>query len=634
MWTRRRIRAISIAGVAGLVLLIPTVARATPVAASSSWARESQPIYDFSQAVHESVWVDTTMDTDGDGKPDTIAVDIVRPREAEAAGIKVPVIMDASPYFTCCGRGNESQLKTYDSAGLIQQMPLFYDNYFVPLGYASVGVDVLGTGRSTGCGDMGGTNEIASVTAVIDWLNGRNTARALDGSRVRATWTTGAVGMIGKSYDGTLANGVAATGIAGLKTIVPISAIDSWYDYTRSNGVVYSEDYITFLTGYVGRTDGVCDAYRDQLAASDGDETGDYTPFWAERDYLKDVRKVKASVFISHGTNDLNVETKHFASWWQALSNRDVPRKLWVSQEGHVDPFDFNRTAWVAELHKWFDYWLLGLHNGVMSEPAVTVERAPDSFVDESRWPAATHSTEIPISVDGLGGRGHDRVAVTDNLGLTEDQIVATPADQVAGRLLFNSAPLVRDVRISGTPTVTLRVRADKADTPISARLIEYGTSLRPVGEGVLNAATSSCWGASSPVDSACFTDVVKNFAASNTAVLSRGWVDTAHASSRANPTPLQPGEWRTITIPLRAQDVLIATGHTLAVAITLSDTEWTTPRSTGATVLVDLGRSMLNLPAVGGIQLAPASTPLSSAHVHGHPFGLRVADDARVPQA
>ena len=29
--------------------------------------------------------------------------------------------------------------------------------------------------------------------------------------------------MIGKSYDGTLANGVAATGVEGLKTIVPIS---------------------------------------------------------------------------------------------------------------------------------------------------------------------------------------------------------------------------------------------------------------------------------------------------------------------------------------------------------------------------------------------------------------------------
>ena len=35
--------------------------------------------------------------------------------------------------------------------------------------------------------------------------------------------------MIGKSYDGTLSNGVAATGVEGLKTIVPVSAISSWY---------------------------------------------------------------------------------------------------------------------------------------------------------------------------------------------------------------------------------------------------------------------------------------------------------------------------------------------------------------------------------------------------------------------
>ena len=44
--------------------------------------------------------------------------------------------------------------------------------------------------------------------------------------------------MIGKSYDGTLANAAAATGVDGLTTIVPISAISSWYDYTRSNGVI------------------------------------------------------------------------------------------------------------------------------------------------------------------------------------------------------------------------------------------------------------------------------------------------------------------------------------------------------------------------------------------------------------
>ncbi len=49
-----------------------------------------------------------------------------------------------------------------------------------------------------------------------------------------ADWSTGKAGMIGKSYDGTLANGVAATGVEGLETIVPISAISSWYKYQRS----------------------------------------------------------------------------------------------------------------------------------------------------------------------------------------------------------------------------------------------------------------------------------------------------------------------------------------------------------------------------------------------------------------
>jgi len=209
----------------------------------------TQPAYDYANAIRESVYVDTTMDTDNDGQDDVVAVDIVRPRETELSGLKIPVIMDASPYFSCCGRGNESEKKTYDANGVIRQMPLFYDNYFVPRGYAVVGVDIVGTGRSTGCGDVGGKDEIDSVVAVIDWLNGRNTAHTGDGQPVQANWTNGAVGMIGKSYDGTLANGVAATGVKGLKTIVPISAISSWYDYTRSGGVPYSDDYMPWLAG-------------------------------------------------------------------------------------------------------------------------------------------------------------------------------------------------------------------------------------------------------------------------------------------------------------------------------------------------------------------------------------------------
>jgi X-Pro dipeptidyl-peptidase len=45
------------------------------------------PVYDYANAIRESVYVDTTMDTDSDGRDDVVAVDIVRPRETELTGL-------------------------------------------------------------------------------------------------------------------------------------------------------------------------------------------------------------------------------------------------------------------------------------------------------------------------------------------------------------------------------------------------------------------------------------------------------------------------------------------------------------------------------------------------------------------
>ena len=134
-----------VAAVLAAAFLSPAAAHAAP--------RESGPVYSYANAIREAVWVDTGLDGDGDGKSDRVAVDIVRPREPAQRHRKIPVIMDASPYYSCCGRGNESQLKTYDANGDVVQMPLFYDNYFVPRGYAFVGVDLAGTNRSDGCVD-------------------------------------------------------------------------------------------------------------------------------------------------------------------------------------------------------------------------------------------------------------------------------------------------------------------------------------------------------------------------------------------------------------------------------------------------------------------------------------------------
>jgi X-Pro dipeptidyl-peptidase len=566
--------------------------------------KSTQPVYDYAAAIRESVYVDTTMDTDSDGTDDVIAVDIVRPIETALAGVKIPVIMDASPYYSCCGRGNESEKKTYDEDGVIQKMPLYYDNYFVPRGYAVIGVDIVGTGRSTGCGDVGGKDEIDSVVDVIDWLNGRNTAHTADGRQVKATWTTGSVGMIGKSYDGTLANGVAATGVEGLKTIVPISAISSWYDYTRSGGVPYSDDYMPWLGGYVGHDSPACEAVRGELGDNDDDETGDYTAFWAERDYLKDAGNVKASVFMTHGLNDYNVQTNHFSQWWAALAKNNVPRKLWLGLEDHVDPFEFRRDAWVEELHEWFDYWLQGLQNGVMKEPMATVETAPDVWRSYKTWPAVNRPASVPLSAGKLGAQGKGSVTITDDPDLTEDDIVADPTEVISGRQMFLSAPLPVPVRISGTSSVTLRLKSDSATTPVTARLIEYGEAERYTG--VRRTDDSTCEGASTDYDDSCYYTVEKLTAQSDHGIVSRGWIDAAHSKSLSTPTPLSPGQWTTITLPLRAQDEVIPKGRVLGLAITLSDTEWTSPNDTGATIDIDLAGSKLNLPVTSGKIAAP----------------------------
>jgi X-Pro dipeptidyl-peptidase len=615
---RRAVLCVALAGLAG-VLISPPAASAAPAARPPHIVgTHTEPVYDYANAIRESVWVTTSLDNDRDGAPDKVAVDLIRPRETAAAGVKIPVIMDSSPYYQCCGRGNESELKQYAADGTVTKFPLFYDNYFVPRGYAFVAVDFNGTSRSTGCGDVGGREEILGTKAVIDWLNGRGRAAYADGTPARADWTTGKVGMIGKSWDGSVANGVAATGVKGLETIVPISSISSWYDYYRDNGALYTADFgPAWLSGNVnGRPEEVCQPLRDDLLAGSANETGDYNAFWAERDFVPDARKVHASVFVAHGINDLNVETKQFARWWDALAKRGVPRKIWLSQEGHVDPFDTRRAEWVATLHRWFDYWLQGLDNGIMHEPQATIERQPDVWVNESTWPARG-AFSLPVSL-GAGGtlgvrpsRPGTVKTIVDDPSLSESAAVSSPNTAVAGRQVFLSAPLTHDLRISGTPTISLRVRVDKPGTELTARLVDYGSAprinYRAQGEGIRNLATESCWGASTVDDDACYLDTRKNVVTSDVGVMTRGWVDAAHRDSLTRPTPLRPGRWYTVTWRLHAHDAVLPAGRVLGLVLTASDAEFTEPSTTGATIDVDLGRSRLNLP----VSLRPGDTVL-----------------------
>jgi X-Pro dipeptidyl-peptidase len=617
-WFRGRTRRPPVtvmAAVLAAVLLTPAVtAHAAPGRPSAP--RESRPVYSYADAVREAVWVDTGLDGDGDGRTDRVAADIVRPREPAEQGRRIPVIMDASPYYSCCGRGNESQRKTYDAKGDIVRMPLFYDNYFVPRGYAFVGVDLAGTNRSDGCVDVGGRSDIRSAKAVVDWLNGR--ARAYTSrtgtTAVRAAWSNGRTGMIGKSWDGTIANGVAATGVEGLRTIVPISAISSWYDYYFAEGAPLYDSGPDWLSDAVESSDARARCAAVQRKLTDGaPRSGDWTGLWTERDYVKDAAKVRASVFLVHGMQDLNVRTQHVGPWWDALAKNGVERKIWLSQTGHVDPFDYRRSAWVDTLHRWFDHELLGYDNGIDREPMADIERHPDRWATSKVWPpAATRTTTLrpaPGTGPGVGtlGRspGHGTETFTDDPALGETDWAARLLTATPAKAGFLTGPLTHDLRLSGSSKVTVTATPSAPTAHLSAVLVDLGPDTirdhADDAEGITTLTDRTCWGASTTGDSACFLATEAKTKTVDRTVVSRGWADLGNFASGRKGVPLTPGKPYTITLDLAATDHVVPAGHRLALILAGTDRDLIDPPADRPALTVDLSRTSARLPLVGG---------------------------------
>src|SRR3954471_1833227 len=180
--------------------LVGTAGAADPPAIVIGADGETADVFSYVDAIRERVFIPVPgVDQNADGTTDQVAIDIMRPAET-SSGLKVPAIIDPSPYYTSVGRGNETEYVHTTAAGVLDKFPLFYDNYFVPRGYAFIAAEALGTGFSTGCPLHGGPGDIAGFKAVIDWLMGRTPGYDKDGNAVRADWDNGKNAMIGKSY--------------------------------------------------------------------------------------------------------------------------------------------------------------------------------------------------------------------------------------------------------------------------------------------------------------------------------------------------------------------------------------------------------------------------------------------------
>ncbi|GLZ36947.1 hypothetical protein Acsp05_05720 [Actinokineospora sp. NBRC 105648] len=562
--------------------------------------------------VEERVYVETTVDTDNNGRLDRVAIDIARPDGAT----RVPVVFEHSPYVKGLNSppNYNTNVDRLPQEGLFgaaagrpggattrratPDLPGWYDGYFVPKGYAVVMGQSIGTGDSDGCPTTGDRNETLGATAVIDWLNGRAKGYSASGSEVKATWSTGNVGMIGISYNGTLPNAAAASGVPGLKAIVPIAAISSWYDYYRANGLVVSpggypgEDADVLAKAVVGNATR-CAGQLANITRDQNRVTGDYTPFWQQRDYVHDADKVRAAVFVMHGHSDWNVKGTQYAQWWEALKANNVPRKIWLHNGGHGAP---SRSDYQATVLRWFDYHLKGIDNGIMTEPKADVQLANGSWQQFADWPdpaareavfrlGATSATAPgTLSLNGSGGTTK-QTFVDNGRSTTATTLVASPDSANGSRLVYRGDALTAQAKLSGVPRVTLRAAVEnRKDANLTALLVDYGGS--------------------SPV------------------IVTRGWIDPQNRDSATAGAAIVQGQEYDFTFKMQPKDYVFAAGHRIGLVVISTDYDYTLRPTAGTSLRVAPAQSTLTVPLTGisqpGNDFSVAVTPTTGTTAPG----------------
>lgn len=95
---------------AGVPALTAALAAQSPAARPifrNGQAQVVQAFNDPARWIRQSLWVETTFDSDGDGKRDRVFVDVTRPGQTETERLKVPIIYESSPYFARTSGGKE-----------------------------------------------------------------------------------------------------------------------------------------------------------------------------------------------------------------------------------------------------------------------------------------------------------------------------------------------------------------------------------------------------------------------------------------------------------------------------------------------------------------------------------------------
>ena len=597
--------------------------------------------FDKSDIVRFPVFVETDYDTDGDGKRDLVKAIVQMPKAVAQGDYKASTIFEARPYVAGTLDQDHVTLEshnlptdgTYDMSWLrgkpkrrvpsgvqstleaaknASSSSWYYYNeweqfndyedlnwydYFLIRGYVFVSSAGLGTKESEGYNTVGSDLEIGAFKNIIQWINGKRRAFTdrENNIEIKADWANGNVGMTGLSWAGTSTFGVGATGIQGLKTIVPAAGIASWYDYFNSQGTAYSAEpfsNLSWLSIYVtSRMFEQADWYKiwnnyssyiNQLNHNQKEHEHFYSDLWKERDYTL-TPQLKVPALLIHGLNDENVKTKHVELMYQALKKAGVLTKMYLHQGEHIYPAKMSRGYGIQRngqdyydlLNEWFSHFLYDVDNKVESLPPVMVQdnNNVNHWTDYNSWEsdhklvlkADNKEKETVISSDYASAK-LDKENRFEKISRVSSKSNASYAAEVS-----------EDITIKGNIPVTFKAALEKGE---GHNFQMYGV-LMDVSDKEFNAVVDGSandtgvqgafWqgGTLQNLD-------VKNFKTAPTKqkVIAKGWLNLASPNSKYESSSstefIEPkvGEFHEYTMYLQPNVYKVEKGHRLVLVL------------------------------------------------------------------
>ncbi|WP_333814339.1 CocE/NonD family hydrolase [Tabrizicola sp.] len=428
-----------------------------------------------------------------------LAARIWMPLDAEAK--PVPAILELIPYRKRDGMSRRDE----------RMHP-----WFAGHGYASVRVDIRGSGDSEGIlTDEYTAQEQRDGLAIIEWLS-------------RQLWCSGAVGMIGISWGGFNGLQIAAHRPEALKAIVTVGSTDDRYadDVHYMGGVELSSNFTWSQTLYADLT-----RPPDPLIAGEK-----WREIWLER-------LEKANFFLrewmSHRTRDdywrhgsvcedygrIHCPVFAVGGWSDSYTNAvgRLLRGLKAPALGLIGPWghDYPHTAmpgpaigFLQECLRWWDHWLKGSDSGIMEEAKLRVWVQEDLSTDpahdmragawlglDSAEPGADQVfwlSPLHLNLEPQPQATRVEVDTLQTMGWTAGEWCAygacadQPADQAVEdglSVVFDSTPLAGPLVVVGAPRLRLRLASSATCGQVIVRLNEVdekGRSAR-VTYGVLN---------------------------------------------------------------------------------------------------------------------------------------------------